>query len=207
MTQPNVYWTLLTPVVTIIGLYSNVPEGGRLAPEQITWFEQELENAPKNLPVIVAVHHPLYSAYGHHPGSQELKTVLEQTTKTANRLPNLILNAHVHDYQRFTGYLNNKPVVCVVAGAGGYNQKLHRLDSKMFNPKGCPYKFPNQPDTLDAFNDTQHGYLIIDVGANAIDCSYIAVDDPSATTPAPTARAKPYDTFQIKSGGNWNWTP
>jgi hypothetical protein len=60
--------TLLTPLVTIIGLYSNVPEGGRLAPEQISWFEQELENAPKNLPVIVAVHHPLFSAYGQRQG-------------------------------------------------------------------------------------------------------------------------------------------
>jgi hypothetical protein len=207
MTQPNVFWTLLTPVVTIIGLYSNVPEGGVIHPDQMSWFEQELENAPKNLPVIVAVHHPLYSAYGHHPGSQSLKTVFETATKAANRLPNLILTAHVHDYQRFTGYLNNKPVVCVVAGAGGYNQKLHQLDSKMFNPKGCPYKFAGQPDTLDAFNDTQHGYLIIDVSANAIDCSYIAVDDPTAADPVPTAPAKPYDTFEIKSGGNWNWTP
>ena len=27
MTQPNVYWTLLTPMVTIIGLYTNVQEG------------------------------------------------------------------------------------------------------------------------------------------------------------------------------------
>jgi len=28
MTQPNVYWTLLRPLVTFIGLYSNCPEGG-----------------------------------------------------------------------------------------------------------------------------------------------------------------------------------
>lgn len=207
MTQPNVYWTLLTPMVTIVGLYSNVPEGGRLAPDQIAWFEQELAKAPKNLPLIVAVHHPLYSAYGHHPGSQFLKTVFEQATKKAKRIPNLILTGHVHDYQRFTGYLNNKPVVCIVAGAGGYNQKLHQLDSKMFKPSGCPYKFAGQPDTLEAFNDTQHGYLIVGVGAKEIDCSYIAVDDPTTAKPAPTAAAKPYDTFTIKSGGDWNWTP
>src|SRR5579871_1025183 len=29
MTQPNVFWTLNTPLVTIIGLYSNCPEGVR----------------------------------------------------------------------------------------------------------------------------------------------------------------------------------
>jgi hypothetical protein len=34
MTQPNVYWTLLTPLVNIIGLYSNVPEGGEIKPPQ-----------------------------------------------------------------------------------------------------------------------------------------------------------------------------
>jgi len=28
MTQPHVYWTLLAPFLTIIGLYTNVPEGG-----------------------------------------------------------------------------------------------------------------------------------------------------------------------------------
>jgi acid phosphatase type 7 len=31
MIQPNVYWTLLTPYVTLIGLYTNVPEGGEEA--------------------------------------------------------------------------------------------------------------------------------------------------------------------------------
>jgi hypothetical protein len=31
MTQPNVFWTLNTPLVTIIGLYSNCPEGGQIS--------------------------------------------------------------------------------------------------------------------------------------------------------------------------------
>jgi hypothetical protein len=38
MTQPYVYWTLLTPLVTIIGLYGNCPEGGQLSQAQINWF-------------------------------------------------------------------------------------------------------------------------------------------------------------------------
>lgn len=29
MIQPNVYWTLEAPFVTIIGLYTNLPEGGQ----------------------------------------------------------------------------------------------------------------------------------------------------------------------------------
>src|SRR5205085_7642757 len=34
MTQPNVFWTLVTPVCTIIGLYTNVPEGGKIRQDQ-----------------------------------------------------------------------------------------------------------------------------------------------------------------------------
>src|SRR5574337_159619 len=37
MTQPNVYWTLDAPFLTIIGLYSNVPEGGQFQQDQLDW--------------------------------------------------------------------------------------------------------------------------------------------------------------------------
>src|SRR6202047_5180438 len=137
MTQPNVYWTLLTPLVTIIGLYSNCPEGGQLSQAQINWFESELSSAPKDRAVIVAVHHPIYSAYGSKPGSQHLKSVLENAVKTAGRTPELVLTGHVHDYQRFTGTLNGQDLPMIVAGAGGYNLKLHTL-SKAFHTAKLP---------------------------------------------------------------------
>ncbi|HJZ80882.1 MAG TPA: metallophosphoesterase, partial [Pyrinomonadaceae bacterium] len=38
MTQPNVYWTLITPLATIVGLYSNVPEQGRITQPQRDWL-------------------------------------------------------------------------------------------------------------------------------------------------------------------------
>jgi acid phosphatase type 7 len=197
MTQPNVFWTLDTPMVTIVGLYTNVPEGGMLAQNQITWFQQELANAPKDRALILALHHPIYSAYGNHPGSQVLKSTIDQVTQAAGRIPNLILTAHVHDYQRFTGYVNNQPVTTIVAGAGGYNQQLHTLDRKMFQPTGVPYKFADQPETLDKFNDWQHGYLLIDVREDQILGSYMAVNDPTSAA-VPTVQVKPYDTFTIK---------
>src|ERR1700739_2424045 len=46
MTQPNVYWTLLTPLVNIIGLYSNVPEGGEIKPPQTDWLGGRLKVPP-----------------------------------------------------------------------------------------------------------------------------------------------------------------
>jgi hypothetical protein len=197
MTQPNVYWTLNTPLATIIGLYTNVPEGGRIGPDQLQWFQQELLAAPKDRALILALHHPIYSAYGAHPGSGPLKSAIEETTSAANRIPDLILTAHVHDYQRFTGNINGKAVTTIVAGAGGYNQKLHALSRKVFDPKGVPYKFDDGPETLDSFNDWQHGYLILDVRPKKISGSYIAVDDPKSGDPVPTKPASPYDTFEI----------
>ncbi|HLW64043.1 MAG TPA: metallophosphoesterase [Gemmataceae bacterium] len=198
MTQPNVYWTLLTPLVTIIGLYTNVPEGGKIGLNQLEWFKQELADADKNLPLILALHHPIYSAYGHHPGSQSLKAIVEESCKDADRTPDLILTGHVHDYQRFTGDINGKAVTTIVAGAGGYNQKLHMLSRQQFDPNGCPYKFPDGKETLDSFNDFQHGYLIIDVRENQILGSYIAMDDPTGGTMVPTKKIKAYDEFKIK---------
>lgn len=197
MTQPNVYWTLTTPLVTIIGLYTNVPEGGQVGQDQSSWFETELANAPGNLPLILALHHPIYSAYGHHPGSQYLKSLVEQTAAKAGRVPDLILTGHVHDYQRFTGSINGKAIPVIVAGAGGYNQKLHQLDPNQFDPKGCPYKFQDGPETLESFNDTQHGYLILDVTKKQIQGSYIAIDDPNPGNIRPVQRPAPYDTFTI----------
>lgn len=197
MTQPNVYWTFNTPLATIIGLYTNVPEGGRIGQNQLLWFKQELASAPQNRSLILALHHPIYSAYGHHPGSQYLKSIIEESVQESNRVPNLILTGHVHDYQRFSGNINGNDVVTIVAGAGGYNHKLHTLSRKMFDPKGVPYKFDDGPETLDSFNDWQHGYLILDVRPDKILGSYIAVDDPQSGDTVPTKSADPYDTFEI----------
>jgi hypothetical protein len=197
MTQPNVYWTLLTPLATIIGLYSNVPEGGKIGLNQLNWFKDELAAADKNKALILAVHHPIYSAYGHHPGSQILKRVVEEATREAGRVPDLILTGHVHNYQRFTGDINDKAVTTIVAGAGGYNQKLHALSRHQFDPSGGSYKFPDGKETLEEFNDFQHGYLLIDVRPDKILGAYIAVDDPTAASMVPTKRVKPYDQFEI----------
>lgn len=200
MTQPNVYWTLTTPLATIIGLYTNVPEGGKIGPDQITWFEQELRDAPRDIALILALHHPIYSAYGAHPGSQYLKSIIENATNTAGRTPDLILTGHVHNYQRFTGSINGKAVTTIVAGAGGYNLKLHTLQRPTFDPKKGPYKFPDGPETLDKFNDFQHGYLILDVTKDKIAGSYIAVPDPTAANSIPTKPLVPYDTFLVPLG-------
>ena len=198
MTQPNVFWTLTTPLATIIGLYTNVPEGGVLGQNQLQWLQQELAGAAKDQALILALHHPLYSAYGHHPGSAHLKSVVEEAAKAAKRTPDLILSGHVHDYQRFNGNINGNTVPTLVVGAGGYNQKLHTLDKKLFQPSGCPYRMSDGPETLESFNDQQHGYLVVDITPKKIVGSYIAVDETKSGPPDTPARlGKPYDSFEI----------
>ena len=66
MTQPNVYWTLLTPIVNIVGVYSNVPSGGEVDADQRSWLVNELQTLPAKMPLLVALHHPVYSADDHH---------------------------------------------------------------------------------------------------------------------------------------------
>ena len=199
MTQPNVFWTLNTPLVTIIGMYSNCPEGGQVGETQKQWFISELKAATASLPIILAIHHPIYSAYGSHPGSSRLKQFLEDCCTQAKRAPDAVLTGHVHDYQRFSAPLyNKKNVPFIVAGAGGYNKRLHVL-GRVFQDAKSASKFPvqieSEPELLENFNDSDHGYLRITVTKKAITLDYVAVPDPS-TNPKDRLLA-PYDSVQV----------
>jgi hypothetical protein len=200
MTQPNVFWTLTTPLVTIIGLYSNCPEGGQIGETQRLWFISELKAANPHLPIILAVHHPIYSAYGQHPGSTRLKDFLEQCCTAAGRSPDVVLTGHVHDYQRFSAALPGKEAVpFIVAGAGGYNKRLHTL-GKVFQDalKSGSLSVVIEGDKahLESFNDSQHGYLRITVTKKAIQLDYVAVPDPNGN--AAGAVLEPYDSVTVK---------
>ncbi len=199
MTQPNVFWTLNTPLVTIIGLYSNCPEGGQIGETQRLWFIQELEAANAKLPLILSVHHPIYSAYGAHPGSTRLKQFLEESCTEAKRAPDVVLTGHVHNYQRFSAPLLDKDhVPFIVAGAGGYNKRLHTL-SKAFHDAQQHGKLPLQiagdEAQLENFNDSQHGYLRIAVTPKNITLDYVAVPDP--TEAVTDEYLKPFDTVVV----------
>jgi len=178
----------------LIGLASNCPEGGQLSQTQIDWFQSELENAPTDKALIVAVHHPIYSAYGPKPGSQPLYDFLNTACTTAqNRTLDLVLTGHVHHYQRFTGTLAGKEVPIIVAGAGGYNPKLHVL-SKEFHEAKLPIGIAGSDGTLENFCDSQHGYLKITVTKDGMVVDYFAVPDPSAPASKPLA---PFETLNI----------
>lgn len=126
MTQPNVFWTLVSPMATIIGLYSNVPEQGRITKPQMDWFITELHKASKNKALLVTMHHPIFSADDHHSGSGNMKQAVDEAVKASGREPDMVLAGHVHNYQRFTRKHAARETPYIVAGAGGYHN-LHRV--------------------------------------------------------------------------------
>jgi len=78
MIQPNVYWTLCTPLCRIIGLYSNVPgQLDKRDKRQQRWLTHELSEAKNEKCVIVAVHHPPYSLDDTHGGHQPIEQALD----------------------------------------------------------------------------------------------------------------------------------
>jgi predicted phosphodiesterase len=137
MTQPGVYFTLDAPMVSIIGIYTNVLEGpgvltdqGGKYPalsddQQYSWLVGELQRlAPlrKSLEraVILACHHPPASADITHGGTTGLADDLDRAFAAAGLWPDAIVSGHAHIYQRFARAVNGIELPYVVAGSGGH---------------------------------------------------------------------------------------
>lgn len=126
---PNPYWTLLTPYATFVGMYTNVPEHGSIDSDQQQWLTHEFATAPKSLPLILALHHPIYSFDVFHSGSSKMADALENAIRDTGRVPNLVLTGHVHDYQRVEQSIApDGATPFLVVGNGGYHN-LHQIHS------------------------------------------------------------------------------
>lgn len=126
---PNPYWTLITPLATIVGMYTNVPEHGSIDSNQQQWLTHEFATAPNDRAFILALHHPIYSFDIFHSGSSKMADVLENAIRDTGRVPNLVLSGHVHDYQRIEQTIAPKsPTPFIVVGNGGYHN-LHQIHS------------------------------------------------------------------------------
>lgn len=193
MTQPNVYWTLEAPFVTIIGLYSNVPEGGQFEQSQLDWFTNELLSAPKDNALIVSVHHPAYSADDEHGGSAVIEKTFDDAFSKSGRTADLILTGHVHNYQRFTREAGGLKIPYIVAGSGGYHN-LHKLNPYYGDVK-LPYKMPNIDNlTLENYCVDHYGFMRLDVSKGLINGTYFAVSNPQDVWSKP---CRVIDKFQV----------
>jgi Calcineurin-like phosphoesterase len=153
MTQPYVYWTLDAPLVSIIGLYSNV-EGtldARGTFEQQKWLEQQLAGVKsKNGFVIIAVHHPPYSLDKTHGGYPDIVSALDQAIQATGVVPHAVLSGHVHNMQRFTRRYQDREIPYVIDGRGGY-ANTDRLAHKL--QKNADGQYPTAPVTTESEQD------------------------------------------------------
>jgi len=162
LSLPNVYFTLDCPFVTIVGMYTNVPEGGSIDSVQQQWLTNEFATAPADKALIVALHHPIYSFDNFHSGSARMADAVQHAINDSRRVPNLVLTAHVHNYQRIDrAVVEGETTPFIVAGLGGYYH-LHNLNA------GVGATDPATQAQLVAADDQHWGYLTLTVDANNI---------------------------------------
>ena len=159
---PNVYWTLVTPFATIIGLYTNVPEGGSIDSAQQQWVTNEFATAPTDRALILALHHPIYSFDVYHSGSSKMADVLENAIRDTGRVPNLVLSGHVHDYQRIEQTIApDGPTPFIVTGNGGYHN-LHAVHSAVGD------KSPDTGAVLKHVQAKTWGFMTLTIDSDTI---------------------------------------
>ncbi|HEY7984191.1 MAG TPA: metallophosphoesterase [Ktedonobacterales bacterium] len=145
--QPYPYWRLSTPLAYVIGLYSNIHNGGVLddpaSPDrpQYRWLVEQLSdirrrNTARKQPraVLLAVHYPPYSGAANFTqrgdptlgpsgagAEQTLGAVLQQAFAESDQRPDAVFSAHAHLYQRLTyRHADGWEVPYLIAGSGGH---------------------------------------------------------------------------------------
>lgn len=180
--QPHVYWTLTHDWLWIIGLYTNVPEGGQLGADQLEWLTGELAAAPAAATVVVAMHQPVYSAAVIHGSNLALGEALERCYARAGRAPDAVLAGHCHDYQRYTRVYRGRPIPYVVAGCGGFWER-HALARGIGE---LPARFDAAGVSLEAWQHDHHGYMTVTVTPHGAEATFVTVGP---------GGAEPYDAF------------
>jgi acid phosphatase type 7 len=162
LSLPNVYWTLITPMATIVGMYTNVPEGGSIDSVQQQWLTNEFATVPTDRAFVLALHHPIYSFDVHHSGSSKMADALENAIRDTGRVPNLVLSGHVHNYQRIEQIIagEDQPTPFIVTGNGGYHN-LHGIRA----PKG---KAPDTGAVLKYGEDKNWGFMTLTIDKQTI---------------------------------------
>lgn len=187
MTQPYVYWTLLAPFVTIIGLYSNIDGSldARGRNDQQQYLNQQMASAPAGAKLLIAVHHPCFSLDSVHGGCPDILTAIDSAIAASGRTPDAVLSGHVHNYQRFSRQIKGKTVPYLVAGAGGYAndaRSMHKLQTGVAG-KPLPFQTTLSDVQLEQYKQDEPGFLRITATASQLQFDYFIVPfDGSAPT-------------------------
>ena len=142
--------------------------------------------APKEIPVIVSLHHAPFSLDSHHAGSLQMVNALDDAFARSGRVADAVLAGHVHNYQRFTrrsdtGGEPTRDVPYVVAGAGGFYDLNYMQKAPDGGQLEVPMVMPGEPDvTLENYCQGRLGFLRVKVDsiAKTIHGEYYAVSTP-----------------------------
>ena len=173
------HWTLRHDLVTIIGLYTGVRDGGQLDPEQRDWLTGELRAARADAVLLLAMHHPVYSADVEHGSNLSLADTLDGCFRASGRVPDAVISAHARNYQRFSRSVHGRSVPYLVAGSSGFPE-LHRFGRGLPRP---PAAFTGLPGlSLEAFQHQAFGFLTVtvDYGRARFDYSLVVRRRPVA---------------------------
>jgi Calcineurin-like phosphoesterase len=173
MTQPGVFWFLDAPFLQIVGLYSNAAENpGFISSPQIgqtqkTWLVATLKaikqtrDAGTRKALLMATHHPPFSA-GGHSGSTDMLKDIDDACNKAKIMPDAFFSGHAHSIQRYTRSVSfggkNLKIPYIVSGCGGHGGQT--VDKNVGSVQG---------DHKYEFGYDGWGYTKADVTSNSLD--------------------------------------
>ncbi len=198
--QPGVFYTLEAPFLRVFVLYSNTledpgvisSEGGTypdLGDSQLTYLKAALQRAKDEAfagALILAHHHPAYTAGAKHGWSIKLTQQVDAICDEMGLWPHAVLSAHAHNYQRFTRLHGKMEIPYLIAGGGGHG--IAKLVRKGQPPLRVPVNLDTGSGgdqvTLESYDDQDYGYLRIVVSAAQLRIEYHpASDGDTAKTP------------------------
>jgi hypothetical protein len=193
--QPGVFYTLEAPYVRILALYSNALEDpgviadDHIGDSQLTYLSTALNRIKSEEfkgAVIIAHHHPAYTAGSKHGWSSKMVSQIDAICKKSGVWPHAVLSAHAHNYQRFTRLHGDTQIPYIICGNGGHG--LTRLTRR----GSTPLRTPQQLDVsghadkvvLENYDDQDYGYLRVLVTPTQLRIEYHpASDGQDAKTP------------------------
>jgi hypothetical protein len=193
--QPGVFFTFEAPLLRILALYSNVLEDpgviadDHIGDSQLTYLKTALERIKSEDfkgAVILAHHHPAYTAGSRHGWSSKMVSQIDAICKKTGVWPHVVLSAHAHNYQRFTRLHEDMQIPYFICGNGGHGlTKLSRRgEAALRTPR--PLDVPGHADkvVLENYDDQDYGYLRVIVTATQLRIEYHPASDGSeAKTP------------------------
>ena len=148
MIEPGVYFTLDSPFVRILGLYSNVLEDPgvisaqngtypTLDARQVNFLTAALKRIKtrKLIPARSSLRCIIRRITGgsDHGGSPEMLADIDSACTAAGVWPHAVFSGHSHNYQRYTRTVNGLTIPYIVAGCGGHSP-LSAMSSTLRTP-------------------------------------------------------------------------